>query len=153
MWSWPWRQGSTDQNRSVPDRAVRFGPRTGPDQDRKKLRNPGPGRTRTKYFPKISDQVGPGLNIFGKSRTNSDQDQIFQKISDQLGPGPEYIWNLEPTRTRTGIYQSLRTNLDQNIRFLRIPHLFKMRNRMKVRSFAETAFILNAELGQNRGLF
>ena len=36
--------GSTDQNRLVPDRVVRFGPE---NSDRKIVRNPGPGRPRS----------------------------------------------------------------------------------------------------------
>ena len=94
-------QGSTDQNRSVPEKNEKSWTR--PDQDLKGLRNLGPTRTRNKYFPKISDQLGPGPNIFGnhgptrtrtkyfrKSRTSSDRDQNLYEILSQLGPGPKF---------------------------------------------------------------
>ena len=42
------KQGSTDQNRLLPD------------QDRKKFRNRGPARTRTEKILEILDQLGPG---------------------------------------------------------------------------------------------
>ena len=89
----------------------------------------------------LSENLGPGPNIFRKSRTNSDQDQTFsgnhgptrtsttnfQKITDQLGPGPnifgnsqnnsdqhqKFSENLEPARTGTRIYMKSWTNSDQ----------------------------------------
>ena len=87
--------------------------RTRPDQDLKGLRNLGPTRTRNKYFPKISDQLGPGPNIFGnhgptrtrtkyfrKSRTSSDRNQNLHEILNQLGPGPVDIKVYGPIWTR-----------------------------------------------------
>ena len=57
------------------------GPRTGPDQNRKKIRTPGPNRTRTEKISK----PGP------------DQDQQNLKISDRFGPvGPRTRWSVDP---------------------------------------------------------
>ena len=85
-------------------------------------------RTRTKYFQKITDQLGPGPNIFGKSRSNSDQDQIFwenhgptrtrtkhfREITDQLGPAPQIFrksrTNSDQDQTFSGIHRTTRTN-------------------------------------------
>ena len=47
--------------------------RTGPDQDRKNFRNPGPARTRTQKNFKISEQTEPGPTKFWKCRTDSDR--------------------------------------------------------------------------------
>ena len=131
----PSNQGSTDQNRSVPEKIQ---------------------KSRTEKNSEIQDEAGPGPNIFRKPGTNSDQDQIFwenlgptrtgtkyfHKISDQLGPGPKSKWNLGPTGTKAGRYQSSRTDSDQNIRFVLKPHPFYM-------LFDGTAFILNTESDQN----
>ena len=138
----PSNQGSMDQNRSVPEKIQ---------------------KSSTEKNSEIQDQAGPGPNIFRKPGTNPDQDQIFlenlgptrtgtkyfHKISDQLGPGPKSKWNLGPTGTKAGRYQSSRTDSDQNIRFVLKPHPFYMRNRIKIRLFDGTAFILNTESDQN----
>ena len=54
-------------------RTKRFGPvwswdkkkfrNSGPDQDQKFLRNPGPTETRTKYILEDPNRLGPGLNM------------------------------------------------------------------------------------------
>ena len=74
----PSNQGSRDQNRSVPDQNRKNSeiqdqagpgpnifrkPGTNSDQDQIFLENLGPTRTGTKYFHKISDQLGPGPKL------------------------------------------------------------------------------------------
>ena len=113
-------QGPTDQNRLVQDQAVRFGPRTRPDQDqkilrnlgpdrtrtknfeksrtesdqdRKNLRNPGPTRTRTRKFWEIQDQPGPRPENFGTSRTDSDQDQVDFRKPGSIRTGTKYAFH------------------------------------------------------------
>ena len=79
-------------------RTKRFGPRTGPDQDRKNFRNLGPVRNWTGKIVEIPDQLGPGPRKISTPGTELDQNrEKFQS----LGPDQdqEKFPNLGPIRT------------------------------------------------------
>ena len=68
-------------------RTERFGPgpRTGPEQDRKNLRNLRPARTRTKTILEIPDQDQEKFLNLGLNRTKTEKKF---KTWDRTGPGP-----------------------------------------------------------------
>ena len=56
----------------------------------------------------VQNQVGPGPNIFRKSRVSSDRDQNLYEILDRTGPGPT---KFRKSRTSLAVRGSLHGNI------------------------------------------